>query len=73
MKEKILQILKEVPPKLSYSELIDRCVESDISICDLLAMYDEFYDFIEMIFDVLEEDPEDAKKENNSDTNEATN
>lgn len=71
MKEKILQILKTVPPKLSYEELIKVAIEDDMSIGDLLALYEEFYTLIEEIFDALE-DPEDAKKENNSDTNEAT-
>ena len=72
MKEKILQILKRVPSKLSYSELIKCAIEDDTSISDLIEIYDQFYELIYDIFDALEEEPEDAKKENNSDTNEAT-
>lgn len=73
MKDKILKILKRVPAKLSYSELIKCAIEDDTSISDLIAIYDQFYELIDDIFEALEEDPEDAKKEDNSDTNEATN
>ena len=71
MKEKILKILKRVPAKLSYSELIKCAIEDDTSISDLIEIYDQFYELIDDIFEALE-DPEDAKKENNSGTNEAT-
>ena len=72
MKDKILKILKRVPAKLSYSELIKCAIEDDMSISDLIAIYDQFYDLIDDIFEALEVDPEDAKTKNNSATNKAT-
>ena len=63
MKEKILQILKDVPPKMSYEELVQVCVEDDLILSDLLAIYYEnFYRLIDMIFDVLENEND---KDNN--------
>ena len=69
MKEKILKILKNVPSKMCYDELIKCCIEDDLSISDFIALYEEYYKLIDMIFEVLE-GSEDAETENNKATNE---
>ena len=55
MKEKILQILKSVPAKMSYDELVQVCNEDQLIPSELLmCYYDMFYEVIDRIFDVLE-------------------
>ena len=68
MRERILEILQRVPPKLSYSELIKCAIEDDTSISDLVEIYDQFYELIDDLFEALEVS-EDEKTKNNISTN----
>ena len=64
MRDKIFKILQRVPAKMSYSELIKCAIEDDTSISDLIAIYDQFYELIDDIFEALEVTSNDSTENN---------